>query len=155
MKKMSNQMKKSAAERIQYAALPFRRSADFEVEVMLVTSRETGRWVIPKGWPIRRKAPHASAAREALEEAGVVGAVGREPIGTYSYEKRMSKGVVVVCEVRVFPLEVKRQMKGWPEKEERTCCWFSPTEAAQAVHEPDLGDIILSMPGLPNSKQFR
>jgi 8-oxo-dGTP pyrophosphatase MutT (NUDIX family) len=139
-------MKKSAAERIQYAALPFRRSADSQVEAMLVTSREIGRWVIPKGWPIGRKAPHASAAREALEEAGVVGAVGRESIGTHAYEKRMSKGVVVVCEVRVFSLEVKRQMKGWPEKEERTCCWFLSAEATKVVEESDLANIILSLP---------
>jgi 8-oxo-dGTP pyrophosphatase MutT (NUDIX family) len=148
-------MKKSAAERIQYAALPFRRSAGSQVEVMLVTSRETGRWVIPKGWPIRRKAPHASAAREALEEAGVGGAVGREPIGTYSYEKRMSKGAVVVCEVHVFPLEVRRQMTGWPEREERTCRWFLPAEAAKAVQEPDLGNIILTIAAFSSSKRFR
>lgn len=148
-------MKKSVAGRIQYAALPFRRSAGSEVEVMLVTSRDTGRWVIPKGWPIGRKAPHASAAREALEEAGVVGAVGRDPIGTYSYEKRMSKGVVVVCEVSVFLLEVKRQKKDWPEKGERKCCWFSPAEAAKVVQEPDLGDIILNIAGLGTSKQLR
>jgi 8-oxo-dGTP pyrophosphatase MutT (NUDIX family) len=149
---MNDLMRNSVAGRIQYATLPFRRSADAEVEVMLVTSRDTGRWVIPKGWPIGRKAPHASAAREALEEAGVVGAVGKDPIGTYSYEKRMSKGLIVVCEVSVFPLEVKRQKKDWPEKEERKCCWFSPSEAAKAVQEPDLGDIILNIAGLVTSK---
>jgi 8-oxo-dGTP pyrophosphatase MutT (NUDIX family) len=111
---------------------------------MLVTSRETGRWIIPKGWPIKRKTPHASAAREAREEAGVVGTVGRDPIGTYSYEKRLDSGVVVTCEVRVFPLEVKRQRKQWREKEEREFHWFSPTGAAKAVQERALGEIIRS-----------
>src|ERR1700681_2216499 len=106
---MSGPKKKDAARRVQYAALPFRRRATSRVQVVLVTSRETGRWIIPKGWPIRRKAPHASAAREALEEAGVVGSVGRDPIGTYSYEKRLAGGSIVTCEVRVFSLEVKSQ----------------------------------------------
>jgi 8-oxo-dGTP pyrophosphatase MutT (NUDIX family) len=65
---------------IQYAALPFRRRAGAGTEVMLVTSRRTRRWIIPRGWPMRRRTPHAAAAREALEEAGVVGRVGKKPI---------------------------------------------------------------------------
>jgi 8-oxo-dGTP pyrophosphatase MutT (NUDIX family) len=142
--------KESVARRIQYAALPFRRNGD-GVEVMLVTSRDTGRWVIPKGWPIGRKAPHASAAREALEEAGVVGKAGRDSIGTYTYEKRLVNGTIVICEVQVFPLEVKRQRKDWPEKEEREVRWLSPSEAAKAVQEAALSDIILSMRGLAGS----
>jgi 8-oxo-dGTP pyrophosphatase MutT (NUDIX family) len=138
-------LRKSAARRIQYAALPFRRSPDSGVEVMFVTSRDTGRWVIPKGWPIGRKAPHASAAREALEEAGVVGRVGRDSIGTYTYEKRLGNGAVVICDVQVFALEVKRQRKDWPEREEREFRWFSPAEAASSVREAALSDIILSI----------
>jgi len=109
---------------------------------MLVTSRDTGRWIIPKGWPIRRKAPHSSAAREALEEVGVVGRVGKAPIGTYFYKKRLAGGAIVTCEVQVFPLEVVRQQKHWPEKGEREFHWFSPTRAANAVQEAALGDII-------------
>src|ERR1700745_921113 len=100
---------------------------------MLVTSRDTRRWIIPKGWPIGGKAPHASAAREALEEAGVVGKVGRDSIGTFTYEKRLANGAVVICEVQVFLLEVKRQRTDWPEKEEREVRWFSLSEAAKAV----------------------
>jgi 8-oxo-dGTP pyrophosphatase MutT (NUDIX family) len=141
---MSGPKKKAAARRVQYAALPFRRRAPSRVQVMLVTSRDTGRWIIPKGWPMRRRTPHASAAREALEEAGVVGRVGRDPIGTYAYEKRLAGGAIVTCEVRVFPLEVRRQQKHWPEKEEREFHWFSPSGAAKAVQEPALGDIIRS-----------
>jgi 8-oxo-dGTP pyrophosphatase MutT (NUDIX family) len=139
--------KKSAARRIQYAALPFRRNADSGVDVMLVTSRDSGRWVIPKGWPIEGKAPHASAAREALEEAGVVGKAGRDSVGAFTYEKRLSKGAIVICEVQVFLLEVKHQRTDWPEKEEREVRWFSLNEAAKAVQEAGLSDIILGIPG--------
>jgi 8-oxo-dGTP pyrophosphatase MutT (NUDIX family) len=112
---------------------------------MLVTSRDTRRWIIPKGWPIAREAPHASAEREALEEAGVVGTVGRDSIGAYLYEKRLASGIVVICEVLVFPLEVMHQEDDWPEKAERTFQWFSPDDAANAVREPGLREIILNV----------
>jgi 8-oxo-dGTP pyrophosphatase MutT (NUDIX family) len=143
---MSSARKKTAVRRVQYAALPYRRGAHSRTQVMLVTSRETGRWIIPKGWPKKRTAPYASAAREALEEAGVVGEVGRDPIGSYSYKKRLKSGAVVACEVQVFPLEVKRQQKTWPEKGERELHWFSPTDAARAVQEPVLREIIRTFP---------
>src|ERR1700681_3032475 len=139
---MSGLKKKAVPRRVQYAALPFRRGATSRVQVMLVTSRDTKRWIIPKGWPMKRKAPHASAAREALEEAGVAGDVGKHPIGSYSYEKRLEGGDVVVCEVHVFPLEVKRQQKRWPEKGKREIRCLSPAEAAKKVQEPVLSDII-------------
>jgi 8-oxo-dGTP pyrophosphatase MutT (NUDIX family) len=109
---------------------------------MLVTSRETQRWIIPKGWPQRGRAPHDSAAREAFEEAGVVGAVGRRSVGSFPYEKRLKNGVVVLCEVRVFPLKVTRQSKQWPEKEQRQFKWVSIKEAAETVQEPTLSKII-------------
>jgi 8-oxo-dGTP pyrophosphatase MutT (NUDIX family) len=145
--KLSNP-KKLAVRRIQYAALPFRCNLHSGVEVMLVTSRDTGRWVIPKGWPIAGEAPHASAAREALEEAGVVGEAGKDSIGTFTYAKRLSNGAIVICEVRVFPLEVKHQRTDhWPEREEREVRWFSLSEAAKAVQEAALSDIILGCEG--------
>jgi 8-oxo-dGTP pyrophosphatase MutT (NUDIX family) len=109
---------------------------------MLVTSRETRRWIIPKGWPIKGKSPHRSAAREALEEAGVLGAVGRQPVGSFSYEKRLKDGGSVECEVRVFPLEVKRQQREWPEKKERRIKWLSASKAAERVKDPLLSKII-------------
>jgi 8-oxo-dGTP pyrophosphatase MutT (NUDIX family) len=141
---MSGARKKAAAMRLQYAALPYRRGSNSRTEVMLVTSRETGRWVIPKGWPQKRKKPHVSAAREAREEAGVVGRIEHDPIGSYSYKKRLKSGVLVPCEVCVFPLKVDRQKKGWPEKKEREVRWFSRTEASRAVGEPALRNIIRS-----------
>ena len=139
---MNNPRKKTPATRVQYAALPYRLSSTSGTEVMLVTSLDTKRWIIPKGWPMKRRTPRASAAREALEEAGVVGDIGKRPIGSYSYEKRLEGGDVVVCEVHVFPLEVKRQQKRWPEKGKREVQWLSPTEAANTVQDPVLSDII-------------
>ena len=127
---------------LQYAALPYRRGED-EVEILLVTSRETQRWVIPKGWPMKGKAPYAAAAREALEEAGVVGKVGKEAIGVYHYVKRLKNGAPLDCVVDVFPLQVVRQRKRWPEQGQRTGHWFSVPEAAEAVDEPELQELIL------------
>jgi 8-oxo-dGTP pyrophosphatase MutT (NUDIX family) len=143
---MTSPRKKPAPKRVQYAALPYRRSGDSRTQVMLVTSRESGRWVIPKGWPKKRKTPYATAACEAQEEAGVVGEVGRDSIGSYSYKKRLKSGAVVACVVRVFPLKVKRQQKSWPERGEREVQWFSRTKAAKAVQESALGDIIRNLP---------
>lgn len=122
----------------QYAALPFRRRDS--VEVLLVSSRGTRRWVIPKGWPKKGCQPHVTAAREAQEEAGIIGAIGRESIGSYSYRKGRTAGLV--CLVDVFPLEVKRQRKTWAEKSERTTKWFPLALAADAVEEPELKEVI-------------
>jgi 8-oxo-dGTP pyrophosphatase MutT (NUDIX family) len=139
---MNNSKKKNTAARIQYAALPYRVSAAFGTEVLLVTSRETKRWIIPKGWPKKRKDPWDLAAREAIEEAGVVGKISSEPVGSYLYEKRLRNGKSVLCEVQVFPLKVKRQQKSWREKGQRECAWFPLAEAAKAVGEPVLGTLI-------------
>ena len=129
--------------RVQYAALPYRQGAD-DIEILLVTSLGTKRWIIPKGWPIPGRAPHASAAREALEEAGVVGKIGSEAIGSYHYEKRRKSGATIPCVVDVFPLDVSTQRKRWPEKGRREIKWFAPEEAAKAVSDTDLGEIILA-----------
>jgi len=142
---MSNSSKITAAKRVQYGALPYRLGAGLRPQFMLITSRETRRWVIPKGWPKKGTSPRHSAAREAFEEAGVVGAVAKRTIGSFSYEKRMRNGGVVVCEVRVFPLEVTRQNKQWPEKQERVAKWLSASQAVEKVKEPMLGEIILRL----------
>jgi 8-oxo-dGTP pyrophosphatase MutT (NUDIX family) len=142
---MSNTRKIPNTRRLQYGALPYRRSKGHRAEFMLVTSRETRRWIIPKGWPKKGKSPHRSAAREAFEEAGVVGAVGSRPVGSFSYEKRLNNGGSVECEVHVFPLEVKRQSKEWPEKQERRVKWLSASKAAAKVKDPVLSKIIRRM----------
>jgi 8-oxo-dGTP pyrophosphatase MutT (NUDIX family) len=139
---MGNPSKLAMAKRVQYGALPYRVSNRHRAEFMLVTSRETRRWIIPKGWPKKGKSPHRSAAREAFEEAGVVGSVGRRAVGSFSYEKRMKNGASVECEVRVFPLEVKRQKEEWPEKQQRRVKWLSASKAAEKVKDPTLSAII-------------
>ena len=142
---MVNPTKRTPTERVQYGALPFRQNKAFRTEVLLVTSRETGRWIIPKGWPIKRKAPHAAAAREAREEAGVVGKISQRSIGWFSYEKRLKNGIVIICKVHVFALKVKRQQESWPEKGQREVQWMSRTKAAKCVGDPKLGNIIRAL----------
>jgi 8-oxo-dGTP pyrophosphatase MutT (NUDIX family) len=124
--------------RQQVAALPFKRAKTGRLEIMLITSRDTRRWVIPKGWPIRGLKPSAAAAREALEEAGLVGQIAKRPFGSFLYEKRLEGGGSVLCSVDVFPFKVKGQRKRWAEKGQRDGRWFDPGEAAAAVAEPDL-----------------
>ncbi len=114
-------------------------------EVMLITSRETRQWIIPKGWPKRGVAPRRVAAREAFEEAGVRGKVAKHPVGTYRYEKRLASALLVPCEVTVFLLHVKRQLDDWPEKNERERCWLSPDEAAARVTEGELGALLVGL----------
>src|SRR5262249_12143751 len=139
---MSSRRKRVAARRVQYGALPYRLSAGSRPQFMLVTSRETRRWIIPKGWPKKGKLPHRSAAREAYEEAGVVGTVARRPVGSFGYEKSFKNGRVVLCEVYVFPLKVRRQNKQWPERRQREVKWVSASQAAKKVKEPMLSAII-------------
>jgi 8-oxo-dGTP pyrophosphatase MutT (NUDIX family) len=141
----SASMRKSnatAAMRVQYAALPYRRRGLNRTEVLLVTSRESGRWIIPKGWPIKHAAPRATAKREAREEAGVIGTISRQPIGSYSYEKHLKRGRIAVCNVQVFALKVRRQQESWPEKGQRRMQWLSWSKAAKTVGDPVLGQII-------------
>ena len=128
--------------RRQYAALPFRIAKGGTVEIMLITSRDTRRWVIPKGWPIRGLTDPATAAREALEEAGLVGQIGKRRLGSFLYEKRLDEERSVLCAVEVFPFKVKGQRKRWPEKKQRDGRWFPAGEAASAVAEPELGTLI-------------
>jgi 8-oxo-dGTP pyrophosphatase MutT (NUDIX family) len=144
---------RAAEPRTQYAALPFRLTP--QREVMLVSSRETKRWVIPKGWPMKGRKPHAAAAREALEEAGLVGKIEKSPIGSYHYIKLMRNGAGILCRVDVFPLEVQRQRKNWREREERVTRWFPIEDAAEAVREPELAKLIRAFidwkAGAPNA----
>ena len=124
----------------QYGALPYRRTPN--LEILLVTSRDTGRWVIPKGWPMVRRTRRQTAAREAFEEAGVVGEIKRPALGAYDYWKFLKSGEGLPCRVTVFALEVRRQRARWPEQDQRAAQWFSSEAAAEAVQEPDLANLI-------------
>jgi 8-oxo-dGTP pyrophosphatase MutT (NUDIX family) len=109
---------------------------------MLVTSRRTRRWIIPKGWPKPGMSSHATAAREAFEEAGVVGKVRKRSIGSFPYVKVLPRGATASCRVQVFPLRVTRQYKKWPEKRERKIVWYAPAEAMKLVADRPLRLII-------------
>lgn len=136
--------KAKPATRVQYGALPYRLDDDASVKVLLVTSRETKRWIIPKGWPIKGLKPSEAAAREAYEEAGVRGRIAGRAFGHYVYKKRLEdRGTTVPCQVEVFPLLVKRQSKDWPESKQRTARWFSAAEAAVLVDNDQLHSLIL------------
>lgn len=127
--------------RVQVAALPWRKGPN-GVEVMLITSRDTGRWVVPKGWPEGQEDLCEAAAREAAEEAGLSGAVSRFEIGRYYYGKRQPSGMKARCEVLVFPIEIDQVAEKWPERKKRKRKWFSPEAAAAMVRERDLAELI-------------
>lgn len=127
----------------QYGALPYWIADDGNVRLLLVTSRGRRDWIIPKGWPIPRLTAAATAAREAYEEAGLIGTiVGDDPVGYYRYAKQRASWRTVVCEVAVFLFAVERQLRKWPEKAERETRWFTPEEAALVVVVPGLADIV-------------
>lgn len=130
--------------RQQYAALCYRvKKKTGDLEVLLLTSRDTGRWVIPKGWPMSGKLSHEVAAREAYEEAGVRGTVETTPLGTFNYDKVLKDGIEVPCRVQVYALEVSELVKNFKEKGERSVEWVPYEEAAKRVREPELHDLIL------------
>ncbi|MEX0956332.1 MAG: NUDIX hydrolase [Rhizobiaceae bacterium] len=133
---------------MQAAALPWRLTEN-GVEIMLVTSRGTGRWVLPKGWPERHEELWDAAAREAGEEAGVSGAIAPGPIGSFYYGKDMAEGMQYRCEVHVYPLEVDTIADKWPERRQRKRVWYPPEEAASLVNEPDLGELIAAFAANP------
>jgi len=131
------------AERRQVAALPWRRGPD-GLEILLVTSRETRRWVTPKGGRMPGLTDAEAAAIEALEEAGVEGRVGDEPLGTFRYLKMLRRRAPRWCVVSVYPLEVFTVRPVWKEQGERDRLWMSVEQAAACVGEPDLAEIIRS-----------
>jgi 8-oxo-dGTP pyrophosphatase MutT (NUDIX family) len=127
--------------RTQYAALPWRRTGAGGVEILLITSRETRRWVIPKGWPIKGMGSKLSAAREAFEEAGIEGRMGKK-LGLYHYQKRLRSGRIQPVRVAVYPMQVVVELDEWPEKSQREKHWVAPDEASVLVEEVELQAII-------------
>ncbi|NOV20202.1 NUDIX hydrolase [Ensifer adhaerens] len=129
--------------RHQVAALPFRISTNGTVEILVITSRDTGRFIIPKGWKKKGHKKPDAAATEAYEEAGVTGDVQRDPIGSYTYWKRNDLDFELL-EVFVYPLRVTAQRMDWPEKGQRKMAWLPAGDAAVLVSEPQLASIIRS-----------
>ena len=124
----------------QSAVIPYRRQGT-RVRVLLITSRRSGDWVVPKGLIEPGMTEHDSAAKEAAEEAGVAGRVGTQPVGTFEYAKWGG-----VCVVRVFDMEVRQERGDWPEKAQRTRKWVDVADAARLVKHAGLGQIIAGLP---------
>jgi 8-oxo-dGTP pyrophosphatase MutT (NUDIX family) len=129
------------ALRRQSAALPVIGSG-VAARLVMITSRETKRWVVPKGWIEPGEPAHRSAAREAWEEAGLHGEAEAEPLGRYRYAKRRARGEALPCEVLVFRFRVARLSHDWPEKAERERRLFTFAEAAGLVAEPELAALL-------------
>lgn len=132
----------------QVAALCWRLHKG-QVQVLLVTSRETGRWVLPKGWPMQGLTAEAAAAREAWEEAGVHGKISAIPIGSYCYDKILRDTRPLGCAVAVYPLRVHSLKPRFPERKQRRRKWFSAEIASHHVAEPDLAELLLHLTEAP------
>jgi 8-oxo-dGTP pyrophosphatase MutT (NUDIX family) len=132
----------------QYGALCWRLHRG-KVQVLLITSRDTGRWVIPKGWPMKGMTPAQAAAREAWEEAGVQGETETVGMGSFTYDKLRAAKSPIVCAVEVFPLRVKALKDRFPERKERQRKWFAAEKAARKVAEAGLRGLILALAHTP------
>ncbi|WP_309769291.1 MULTISPECIES: NUDIX hydrolase [Agrobacterium] len=129
--------------RLQYGALCYRWIAADDFQVLLITSRGTGRWVIPKGWPMKKKKPHEAAEIEAWEEAGIRGRVRKKPVGRYTYLKWLDNSDVAPCVVEVFEIEVKDVVSEYKERGQRQLAWVSSSEAARRVREVELKSLLI------------
>ena len=125
----------------QIGALCYRLT-DKNVKILLITSRKSKRWIIPKGWKLDKMSNRKSVALEAWEEAGVQGRVSDRSIGTYYYRKRSSKNDFLTCAVKVFALEVKASKKKFPERGQRKLKWVNPALSIELVAEPELKMVI-------------
>lgn len=134
---MTDAKKQAAA--LPYILLPDEADAP---RVLLLTSRDTRRWIIPKGWLEENLLEYMVAEHEAYEEAGLRGHIAHEPVGHYHYVKRMDDRADIVCAVNVYPLHVQFQYLDWPERAEREFAWFSPEDAAGRVDEDELSALL-------------
>ena len=147
-------MNKSASDARQIAALPIRWDQTGKLRVLMVTSRDTRRWVMPKGWLMDGKKPWHAAEIEALEEAGAVGVISHRPIGADRYKKRMSAGRSIICRVTVYPMIVDKLKKRWKERAERKRHWFSLRKAATLVEEEELSEILKELARQPDQMEI-
>jgi len=125
---------------IQSGVIPF-WIQEGRLEVMLITTIRSKRWIIPKGIVEPGLSPAVSATVEAEEEAGIRGNVSDLPLGSYQREKWGG-----TCTVQVFPMEVTEVLDTWIEDHLRDRQWLSPQEAAARVEETDLKAMILKIP---------
>jgi 8-oxo-dGTP pyrophosphatase MutT (NUDIX family) len=110
--------------------------------VLLITSRETQPWVLPKGWAEKGLTGAEFACKEAFEEAGIIGRTRETAVGSYDYRKRLADGSHRRCKVSVFPMTVDQELDDWPERGEWRRQWFTPDEAAALVAERELAELL-------------
>ncbi|HEY0212401.1 MAG TPA: NUDIX hydrolase [Paenirhodobacter sp.] len=131
----------SGVEPIQFAALCLRRKAG-QQQVLLITSRDTGRWILPKGWRMEDRSEGDTALTEAWEEAGVVGVLTGPSLGDYASQKMLLDNQPMPCRVQVHPVHVNKLAARYPEKGQRRRKWFSTKKAAKLVAEPELASLL-------------
>jgi 8-oxo-dGTP pyrophosphatase MutT (NUDIX family) len=112
------------------------------LQILLVNSRDTGRFVIPKGWTEKKLSDPQAAANEAFEEAGITGSISQEPIGQFYYQKIIGPGFALPCVITVYALEATNELKKWPEMHQRKRYWMTLDEASTSVDEPELKLLI-------------
>lgn len=146
--KLSERARRTTGKPIeQVGALCIRRQATGDCEVLLITTRQTGRWTIPKGWPIKGRAPHEVAELEAWEEAGVRGRAKRRVFGYFTHMKGFEDGRKSPSLVEVHLMKVNRTKKKFPEAGQRKVAWVAVDKAATMVTEPDLKRLLDRIPG--------
>lgn len=134
-----------APPRAQSGALPWRIGRCGNLRVLLVTSRRRSRWILPKGWQAAGRSSAASAEREAFEEAGIIGTIGQEPLGSYRYLKQRDGAADLLCEVEIYGLKVRGTLIDWREKGQRKRKWCSMPEAISLIDEPGLKQLLLRL----------
>jgi len=127
--------------RTQFGALCF-RTKDKKTEVLIIRSRRSKRWIIPKGWPMKNETPARAAATEAYQEAGVKGTIYDQCLGGYSYTKVMDRGQNLPVMVMVYPIKVKRLLTEYPERIQRSRKWVSLKKAAEKLSDPELAALV-------------
>ncbi len=134
--------RKRSTARLQVAALPWRRTPSGALEIVLVTSRETRRLIVPKGWVSRGMPGAVTAASEAFEEAGLLGRIAETPIGAFDYDKRFDDGEIVRCRVEVYPFAVTGQADAYPERGQRMIHWFPLSLAIELADDAGLVQLL-------------
>lgn len=149
------ELEAAEAELQQFGALPWRTDRDGKTRILLVTSRRRGRWIIPKGWPIKNQPPIIAASREAFEEAGIIGDIYPRPVTDYFYMKVLDDGSMKPCRVTVFSMKVYGTLSNWKEQGERQRRWFSVDEAADRLDDAELAEFVRLHGPFPKSRIAR
>lgn len=140
---------KATDELQQVGVLPWRIRRDGEPKVLLITSRRRGRWIVPKGWPMKGRDLHVAASREAFEEAGIFGEICPAPVTEYRYMKSLDSGLEARCRVTVFGMKVRGTLSHWREKGQRQRRWFSLGEAADKLDDAELAEFVRALVAAP------